>query len=121
MRSDGSDLVHVPEDANEDDYYASPSWSPDGKRIVFFSDEGTGSNLHVMDANGSNDHPITESGALLGVWSPHSDWIAAFSWEPASGPDEIESRLYLMRPDGSERKKLAGDLSEPYFAWSPVP
>jgi len=121
MRSDGSGLVHVPDGANEDDYYSSPSWSPDGKRIVFFSDEGPGANIHVMNADGSNDRRITDSGALLGVWSPHGDVIAMLGLDLAPGGDEVTAGLYLINPDGSGKRKVTTELGETYFAWSPVP
>jgi hypothetical protein len=58
----------------------SPAWSPDGTRIAFASDGdgGSGFEICVMDADGSNRHAITN---LSGddtdpAWSPDAEQIA---------------------------------------------
>jgi TolB protein len=117
---DGSDLIHIPEGANGDDYYAGPSWAPDSRQIVFSSDEDPGLNLHVMDADGTNRARITDDGALIGVWSPHGSRIAALTIKPGEG-SELDIALALMNPDGSDRIELTDIVSQAYFAWSPVP
>jgi len=37
----------------------APQWSADGKHITFARDNGRGNRIHVMDADGSNDHVVT--------------------------------------------------------------
>jgi TolB protein len=71
---------------------ASPSWSPDGRRIAFVR----GGRIWTMAADGSRAHPITASiGATMPAWSPDGQWIAF-----ASNQDG-DSDIYTMRADGS--------------------
>jgi TolB protein len=71
---------------------ASPSWSPDGRRIAFTR----GGRIWTMAADGSRAHPITASiGATMPVWSPDGQWIAF-----ASNQDG-DSDIYTMQADGS--------------------
>jgi Tol biopolymer transport system component len=52
-----------------------PAWSPDGKRIAFSSERGksTGTNIWVMNADGSEQRKLAESptaGDEFASWSP---------------------------------------------------
>jgi dipeptidyl aminopeptidase/acylaminoacyl peptidase len=51
---DGSNIVNL---TNSSDYEADPAWSPDGQRIAFIRN-----GLWVMDADGSNQTQLTDSG-----------------------------------------------------------
>jgi dipeptidyl aminopeptidase/acylaminoacyl peptidase len=42
----------------------APAWSPDGSQLVFLSDRTGGWEVWVMDANGSNQHPLLPAGSL---------------------------------------------------------
>ena len=56
----------------------SPSYSHDGKSIVFNSDRGGTQQLYVMDADGSNVRRISYGDGRYAtpVWSPRGDIIA---------------------------------------------
>jgi TolB protein len=55
----------------------SPTWSPDGRRIAFVSDREGTPQVWVVNADGSNPHPVTFQGSYNQSpdWSPKGDLI----------------------------------------------
>ena len=58
MDADGKNEHRLTENRGNDWY---PSWSPDGKRIVFSSDRDGASDIYVMGANGGNQQNLTNN------------------------------------------------------------
>jgi Tol biopolymer transport system component len=91
-----------------------PAWSPDGRRIVY-RDSRRGFNLndeiYVMKADGSHRRNLTRS-PLTNDWGP--------AWSPDGRLIAFNSatRLVVMRPDGTGRRRLTGVEAE-YPSWSP--
>jgi Tol biopolymer transport system component len=126
--SDGSNPVRLtPAGVYDDD----PAWSPDGKRIAFSrEDVQLGSQIYVMNADGTDPRPITVHG------NEHSDAINVEpSWSPDgkqivftanrdviwSGAGMPPLGIYLMQADGTQRQLLfGGDSSIGNADWSPV-
>ncbi|MBM3769353.1 MAG: protease, partial [Acidobacteria bacterium] len=58
----------------------SPTWSPDGKSIAWFSDETGDYALHIQDQNGTGAKRVIKMSDKPGydfspVWSPDSKWV----------------------------------------------
>ena len=85
MDADGGNQQNLTNDPNSD---STPSWSPDGKRIVFASNrdgnrDGNRENyeIYVMDADGNNQQRITDNDFYdtHPSWSPDGERIAFVS------------------------------------------
>ncbi len=122
MDADGNNQIRLTNHP-EKDY--QPSWSPDGGRIAFVSDRNGGFNqIYVMDSNGKNVKRLTNGGwDWHPAWSPDGQTIVygGYEHEEWVDEDEVHSKIFLIAPDGSNQRKLAGDIpsSDIEPAWSP--
>ncbi len=103
-----------------------PSFSPDGKKILFSSRHGENENrtsdIYIMDANGRNKVNLTNHPAFdtTPEWSPDGKKIAFKSTPRIRSNGEGGHDIYLMNPDGSEVERLTTDeQSKTVRGWSP--
>jgi TolB protein len=104
-----------------------PAWSPDGRLVAFVKNNGSSSDLWVMNGDGSGAHAITQNGggggkltnwAFQPAWSPDGRQLAYVSEETT-----FDLALWVINPDGSGRRLLAsldsytGGIDTP--TWSP--
>jgi Tol biopolymer transport system component len=66
IRTDGSEKTKLTDDPYRDRY---PSWTPDGKAVVFMSDRSGKYELWMIQKDGSGLRQATENS--LGYWNPH--------------------------------------------------
>ena len=95
----------------------SPSWSPDGKRIVYASYPGT---IITMDLDGSNPRLVVAPTAIFGdsdrpSYSPDGTKILF------SSQREGKWQIYVVNVDGSNETRLSPEEVEREYvpAWSP--
>ncbi len=95
----------------------SPSWSPNGKEILYTSDRGQSPQIYLMEQDGSNGgRRISFTGRYneSAQWSPEARRIAYVSIEGG------QSNIYTCEADGSDVVQLtssAGNNEHP--VWSP--
>jgi Tol biopolymer transport system component len=106
----------------------APSWSPDGKRLVFDAraqdsgalcrgDGSCNDELYLVNADGSGLRRLTRNAAAdeHAAWSPDGREIAFISWR-----DGGTAEIYVMNADGTSQRRLTrthGDEDD--LAWSP--
>ena len=103
MARDGSDVRILSENG---DHW--PRWSPDGKKVVFFStrtpdgSDNADAEIYVMNADGSNQTALTDNAVEDQVpnWTPDGRII----WSEVSPTTRYD--LWIMNADGSGKHQL---------------
>ena len=114
--ADGSRVRNLtPEYANDSD----PSWSPDGKRVVFTGQDGPGADeeIHVVGRGGSGRTQLTRAPGFDGdaAWSPDGRRLAFISERDGRSFD-----IYVMSADGRRPTNLTrGGAGGSHPAWAP--
>jgi TolB protein len=93
----------------------SPSYSPDGSKIVFNSDRGGQAALYIMDADGSNVKRLTYGNGryYAPAWSPRGDLIA-FVKQRAG-----KFHIGVIDPEGQEERILTDSYLDDNPTWAP--
>ena len=128
MDADGGNQQNLTNDPNSD---VSPSWSPDGERIVFASErdgnrDGNQENyeIYVMDADGNNQQRLTDNDFYDSApsWSPDGERIAFVSERDGHfiGEFGLSSEIYVMDADGKNTRRLTNNRKTDWApSWSP--
>lgn len=97
-----------------------PTWSPDGKRLLFVAEgsESTGLDIWVTNADGSAE-PINltnrKGDDTEPAWSADGQWISFTN----NGREDKIRQVYVMEADGSDPYRLSYDQEEFGTTWSP--
>jgi Tol biopolymer transport system component len=112
MNADGTGATRLTADPAED---GAPSWSPDGRRVAFYSNRADPTSdrydVYVMDADGANVTRVTTAGGAFPAWSPDGRQIAFHN-----GGD-----IYVVDPDGTGAfDATAGSAgNDEWQSWAP--
>jgi Tol biopolymer transport system component len=118
INADGSGIQRLTDPTRT--YATDPSWSPQGRRIVFVSFVNGSNQLRMMRSDGRQIHTVTRGSDIKTYpsWSPNGKWIAF------ADASDSESDIVLVRPNGSHQHDLTaraswatGDETAP--TWSP--
>jgi hypothetical protein len=115
MRSDGSDAFQVADADN----VGRPSWASDGSRLTYTLERSGRTEVHVANADGSDDHVVLGQDApgtyavFSSVFSPDGTEIL-FDAGTDSGYD-----IFVMGADGSDVRQITHTGSDYNPSWSP--
>lgn len=119
MNIDGSSNINL-SDSSAEDY--APSWSPDGNRILFYSNRTGSFDIYTMDSNGNNVKNLTNTpnfDEFAPSWSPNGNKIAFH--RKSSREDKQYVDTYIMDYNGKNPINLTNNipvkrnLYSPYF------
>lgn len=90
--SEGKGERRLPKAAGEEDvYHGSPVFSPDGRSLAFYSDDGKASALVVVNADGTGRRTVLAEGqSWYPRWSPDGRWLVFTAAAREAGKDDVD-------------------------------
>ena len=106
-----------------------PAWSPDGAKIALQWTYGGGTDIYVMDADGTNRTRLTPGGGVVyaaPAWSPDGTRIAYESnrhQDQTGGLEFGQYEIYVMDADGTNSRRVTSESGSGtalrFPTWSP--
>ena len=111
MHPDGSDLHELATGPASSGF---PSWSPDGKRLVYRVGDESERGLRILKLDDGSITSLTTGYDNFPAWSPTGDLIAF------TGKRDGDFDIYTIRADGSALKRLTTTPgNDAHCVWSP--
>lgn len=106
-----------------DGRYLYPYWSPDGTRLVAYTEDGGKGEVFLLNADGTGAVNLTDA--------PGQEWVSVWTQDPWSPDGRIlfqsdrsgDGDLWVMNADGSEARNLThapGSREGPEAAYVPA-
>jgi WD40 repeat protein len=113
MNPDGSGRTRLPIDAA-----ISPKWSPDGRKIAYFTPTG---GVFVADSDGTRIVTVAPLGYRDASWSPDGQWLAVTRFAGDAEDRNVEEDRYLVlrKMDGSAERRLTSGTYDLLPAYAP--
>jgi Tol biopolymer transport system component len=95
-------------DGNEERRLAGgvfPTWALDGSAVLFTAGRAGRSDLYALPLDGEGEPRLLIERVVYAAWSPDATRLALVAYEDHPGGQQRYS-LDLMRPDGSDRRRL---------------
>lgn len=118
--SNGQNERRITKDADQAIYNGSPMFSPDGKRIAFYSDNGMASSIVVMRADGTKRNVVVAEGQnWYPRWSPDGRWLVYTAAVRMGENENID--VFAIRASGQGKPILlaGGAKREQEGSWRP--
>jgi Tol biopolymer transport system component len=97
-----------------------PDWSNDGRTIVFGRIAPGANGIYAVDAGGGSERRLTAASEFAvhasPIWSPDGREIA---FNRTAETDRAPTTVWLMRPDGSDQRRILGSEYASGPEWSP--
>lgn len=116
----GKNERRLTNDVAKDLYNGSPAFSPDGKSIAFYSDDGSAAALVVIDVDGKGRRTVLAEGqSWYPRWSPDGRWIVYTA--AVSGGGEGNTDVFAVPASGEGKPILlvGGAQREQEGSWRP--
>jgi Tol biopolymer transport system component len=111
MRPDGSEIRELTKTAGNSGF---PSWSPDGKRVVFRFWGEREHGLRIINLDDGSSTELTTGFDNFPSWSPKGGLIAFTRFS------EDDYDIYTIRPDGTGLRRLTTTPgNDAHAVWSP--
>jgi Tol biopolymer transport system component len=111
MRADGSGVQLLTDGSAN---YGLPSWSPDGRRLVYRAAAGDAGGLRIVDIETHAVSVLTTGHENFPGWSPKGDRIGFTS------DRDGDYDIYTIKPDGTDVRRLTRTPgNDAHSAWSP--
>lgn len=111
VRPDGTGFRLLTSPPNNNGF---PSWSPDGKRMVYRTSSQNERGLRILNLEDNKVTALTTEYDNFPVWSPAGDRIAFTSFRDG------DFEIYTVRPDGAGARRLTRTPgNDSHSSWSP--